>query len=84
MKTEDIFKNELLSFLEYEGTNLVLVHIRELATLLHSFKESFSGTTALRKLLECKEAYLRALQIESKKLDVKIMLPTDSVINELP
>ncbi len=52
--------DELLEFLEYEGTCLVQEKIAELAQRLETFATSFAGTSALRKLLECKEAFLRA------------------------
>lgn len=66
---KDWVDRELLSFLRYDGEDRVLVQVAALAELMAPFSGSFSGLSALRKLLESRECFLRAKQVELGRLD---------------
>lgn len=47
----------------HKSTDEILIKIHDLAKDISELDESFSAATALRKLLETKEAYLRAVEV---------------------
>ncbi len=57
-------RSELMHFLDCnKSTDKILIKIYDIAKDITELDESFSAITALRKILEAKESYLRALEI---------------------